>query len=150
VAKRAKQVLTIQQILNTIEGQFRHGKTYLSISIGLIEAEPVVSGVAPTFFGIMAEGGFVMAQMCLARLYDKHRGTVTIPMLFDEASRQHKAFQKADAAKILTAVLEAKAKVRRLSGVLDVIRHRRNIWFAHTDPPDTARRARKRGAVRKP
>jgi hypothetical protein len=44
-------------------------KTYLSISTGLRNAEPIVFGAAPTFFGVMSDGGFVMAQMCLARLY---------------------------------------------------------------------------------
>jgi hypothetical protein len=126
--------LTIKQILDTLEGQFRHGKTYLSISTALMKAEPIVTGAAPTFFGVMSEGGLVMAQMCLARLYDKHRGTVTIGLLLDAASRDPGAFRKADATQVAKAIRESGVKVTKLASVLSAITHRRDTWFAHTDP----------------
>jgi len=126
--------LSVRQILETLEGQFLYGKTYLSISAGLMKAEPIVQGTAPTFFGVMSEGGLVMAQMCLARLYDKNRGTVTIGLLFDEANRAPGAFKKADAMQVAKAVCDSSAKVAKLTSVLSAIKHRRDTWFAHTDP----------------
>jgi hypothetical protein len=126
--------LTVKQILNTLEGQLLLGKTYLSISAGLRNAEPIVHGAAPTFFGVMSEGGFVMAQMCLARLYDKHPGTVTIDLLFEEANRHPEAFQKADAMQVVKAVSTSKVAVSNLANILSAITHRRDTWFAHTDP----------------
>jgi hypothetical protein len=126
--------LNVKQILETLEGQFLYGKTYLSIGNGLRSAELSVQATAPTFFGLMSEGGFVMAQMCLARLYDKHPGTVTISLLFEEAIRNPGAFQRADAMQVAKAVREARAKTAKLAGVLAAITHRRNTWFAHVDP----------------
>jgi HEPN superfamily AbiU2-like protein len=93
-----------------------------------------VQGTAPTFFGVMSEGGLVMAQMCLARLYDKHRGTVTIGLLFVEANRAPGAFKKADATQVARAVRDSRVKVAKLASVLSAIKHRRDTWFAHTDP----------------
>jgi hypothetical protein len=126
--------LTIKQILDTLEWQLRLGKTYLSISTGLRNAEPIVFEAAPTFFGVMSDGGFVMAQMCLARLYDKHPGTVTIALLLEEANRHPEVFQRADAARVSKAVAESKVKVSNLASVLAAITHRRDTWFAHIDP----------------
>jgi hypothetical protein len=126
--------LSVKQILDTLEGQLLLGKTYLSISTGLRNAEPIVFGAAPTFFGVMSDGGFVMAQMCLARLYDKHRGTVTIALLFEEANRHPEVFQRADATQVAKAVVECKVKVSNLASVLAAITHRRDTWFAHIDP----------------
>jgi hypothetical protein len=126
--------LTVEQILNTLEGQFLFGKTYLSISTGLSKAEPIVHSTAPTFFGVMSEGGFVMAQMCLARLYDKHRGTVTIDLLLEKASVYPEEFPSASPMQVAKAVQDSRMKVSNLGSVLSAITHRRDTWFAHTDP----------------
>jgi hypothetical protein len=45
-----------KQILVALERQLLFGKTYLPIARGLTEAEPIVFGVAPTFFGLTIEG----------------------------------------------------------------------------------------------
>ena len=123
--------LSVDQILVTLENQLREGKTYLAIACALRDVEPTVSGVAPTFFGLTSEGGFVMAQMCLARLYDRPRGTVTIPLLLGEAGKNPCAFQHR--SKVAEAVRYARAKVSDIESVLAAIRHRRNTWFAHID-----------------
>jgi hypothetical protein len=126
--------LTVKQILNTLEGQFLLGKTYLALSAGLSKVEPIVHGAAPTFFGVMSEGGFVMAQMCLARLYDKSRSTVTIKLLFDRASRHPEEFPSASAMQVAEAIRDSKVKVSNLGNILSAITYRRNTWFAHTSP----------------
>lgn len=126
--------LSVNQILLTLENQLRYGKSYLSIARGLADAEPIVQGSAPTFFGLMSEAGFFMAQMCLARLFDEHNGTVTVPLLLDKAAKNTAVFKYADNAQVVEAVRASRAKVDKLGTVLAAITHRRNTWFAHIDP----------------
>ncbi len=38
---------------------------------GLLESDPVLLQTAPTFFGLTIDGSVELAQMAIARLYDK-------------------------------------------------------------------------------
>ena len=75
--------LTFEQVLAAIERQILVGKTYLAVAKGLLAAEWAVFGVAPTFFGLMSDGSLELAQMAIAKLYDRGQKTVTVKaMLF--------------------------------------------------------------------
>jgi len=57
--------LTFNEMLAAIENQILVGKTYLQIANGLpsVVGEWDVFGVAPTFFGLTAQGNIETAQM---------------------------------------------------------------------------------------
>ena len=124
--------LTIGQFLRAVERQILFGKTYLRIAKGLLAAEPIVFGVAPTFFGLTADGSIDLAQMAIARLYD--RKGVTVRRMLDEAKLQTKSFKKGTPQQVIEVIAKSKTAVLNLGPVLTAIRHRRNKWLAHLDP----------------
>jgi hypothetical protein len=126
--------LTLNELLNALEHQVLLGKTYLAITVGLREAEPVVRGAAPTFFGLMSDGSAILAQMALARLYDENGGRVTIEDMLDLAAEQPCSFQGGASDEVHAAIARARSTVNSLGSVLAAITHRRNTWFAHIDP----------------
>jgi phytoene dehydrogenase-like protein len=125
--------LTLKQFLNALENELLVGKTYLAIAKGFLAAEPGVFGVAPTFFGLTAEAGVTLAQMAVARLYDRDGRAVTVDSMLDQAARQAGAFKKGDRGEVRGALANSRREVRALKPVLDSIRHRRNERLAHLD-----------------
>jgi hypothetical protein len=126
--------LTFEQVLRAVERQILFGKTYLGIAKGLLAAEPVVFGAAPTFFGLTSDGSLELAQMAIARLYDRTRGTVTVPSMLVEAKHRIKSFQKGDPQQVIAEIAKSETAVLNLKPVLTTIRDRRNKWLAHLDP----------------
>jgi hypothetical protein len=124
--------LTIEQFLRAVERQILFGKTYLGIAKGLLAAKPIVFGAAPTFFGLTADGSIDLAQMAIARLYD--RQGVTVRRMLDEAKLQIKSFKKGTPQQVIAVIAKSKTAVRNLEPVLTAIRVRRNKWLAHLDP----------------
>ena len=126
--------LTIKQVFLAIERQILIGKTYFAISKGLLQTEPRFIGVAPTFFGLTIDGGFELAQMAVARMYDKTPGPVTVQMLLKQAALEINSFECKDREKIMDAIAKSNATLVKLKPVLKVIATRRNEWLAHLDP----------------
>jgi hypothetical protein len=124
--------LTIEQFLRAVEHQILFGKTYLAIAKGLLAAEPVVFGAAPTFFGLASEGSIDLAQMAIARLYDRGQ-RVTVRRMLDEAKLQIKSFKKGTPQQVMAVIAKSKTAVLNLEPVLSAIRERRNKWLAHLD-----------------
>lgn len=124
--------LTFEQVLSAVEQQILFGKTFLGIAKGLLAAEPVVFGAAPTFFGLTSRGSIDLAQMAIARLYD--RKGVTVRRMLDEAKLQIKSFKKGTPQQIIAVIAKSKTAVLNLEPVLTAIRDRRNKWLAHHDP----------------
>jgi AbiU2 len=124
--------LTFEQVLSAVEQQILFGKTFLGIAKGLLAAEPVVFGAAPTFFGLTSRGSIDLAQMAIARLYD--RKGVTVPSMLVEAKLHIKSFQKGDPQQVIEEIAKSETAVLNLKPVLTAIRDRRNKWLAHLDP----------------
>ena len=75
-----------------------------------------------------------MAQMAVARMYDRTRGAVTIPAMLVRAKTEVASFKRGGHAKINQTIAKAEAAVAGLQGVLESIHTRRNEWLAHLDP----------------
>ena len=126
--------LTLKQVLDALEHQILIGKTYWAIANGLLKAEPIVYGTAPTFFGLVVDGSLELAQIVVAKLYDRSEQSVTITAMLFQAARQPECFQKAaDRHQVDIAILKSTQRVISLRPVLDSIRIRRDKWLAHLD-----------------
>ena len=130
---------TFIQTLQSLRRQTLIGKSYLNLAKGLLKADPaLLQQVSPTFFGLTVDGSLELAQMAIARLYDKSRGSVTIRSMLDDATGELAVFRNATEAQARDIVFRACQRVIGIQPVLDVIRHRRNKWLAHTDPQTVA------------
>jgi AbiU2 len=122
---QAKKKPTITQVLNALERQILFGKTYFAISRGLLKAEPVVYGTASTFFGLTADGCLELAAMTIAHLYDRSKGSVTIPRMLQRAEAEISSFHD-------------RLHVRKAIAGATAIKRYRDEWFAHLDPNTVA------------
>jgi hypothetical protein len=130
------EIIPLEQLFRAIGGQILNGKTYLSISKalrGLLDTDLSIFETAPTFFGMTAEGGLELAQMTIARLYDRTKGTVTIHRMLEQAKREAQSFQRGDKQQVAEAIKEAERIASRLDPIIQRVRIRRNKWFAHLD-----------------
>jgi hypothetical protein len=129
---------TLKQILDAQINQVRLGKTYLSITKGLLDADAVILQVAPTFFSLTMAGNIDLSQMALARLYDQTKGAVTVRAMLLQARNQANSFQKGNHQQVIAAIAKSEKTVTGLEPVLASIRQRRNEWLAHLDPRTVA------------
>lgn len=125
---------TLKQILDALKRQALVGKSYLGVAKGLLSADPVIFDGARTFFGLTIDGSIELAQMALARLYDRTRGAVTIPVMLARAMKEISSFQRGDREQIAQRIKNAENAVAGLESVLSSIHKRRNKWLAHLDP----------------
>jgi hypothetical protein len=125
---------TLKQILDALIQQVLVGKSYLGVAKGLLNADPVLLDGARTFFGLTINGNLELAQMAIARLYDRTRGAVTIPVMLTRAANEISSFKRGDRKRIVQAIKKAENAVMGLESVLASIHRRRNEWFAHLDP----------------
>ncbi|MGA7623815.1 MAG: hypothetical protein WB630_23605 [Candidatus Acidiferrales bacterium] len=82
---------SLEQIMNGLIGEVRVGKAVLRIAIGLNYADPDAWAVAPVFFGPSRHANLEVAQMYMAKLYDKltkKKTPVTIRTLLNLAEKQ--------------------------------------------------------------
>jgi hypothetical protein len=128
---------TFKQILDALKNQVLVGKSYLDLAKGLLQADPAVLQIAPTFFGLTANGSLELAQMTVARLYDTTSGAVTVQVMLLRAAREVGSFQR-NQQDVNSAISKAQKVVTGLEPVLDAIRQRRNEWLAHLDPRTVA------------
>jgi hypothetical protein len=129
---------TLKQTLEALRRQVLVGKSYFNIARGLLKADPYLLQTAPTFFGLTIDGSLELAQMAVARLYDKTRGAVTIRTMLRDAAEQLSTFQYATLKEAEEAVLKSAQRVILIQPILDAIRRRRNEWLAHLDPETVA------------
>jgi len=107
---------------------------HLGVAKGLQQADPVILVTAPTFFGLTVDGSLELAQMAIAKIYDKTGGAVTMEKMLREASLSLGSFKRGSRQEITDAIAKARAVVNALEPVLKSIRTRRNEWLAHLDP----------------
>lgn len=124
---------TLNQIFGALEHQILFGKTHLAISKGLTKAEPKVYGVAPTFFGLTEVGGIHLAQITIARLYDRTPKTVTVFAMLCRAFEERADFSCGDEAVVTEAILDCLQRVIGLQSIRVSIRTNRNKWLGHLD-----------------
>lgn len=125
---------TLKQVLDALKNQVLVGKSYLELAKGLLQADAVILQTAPTFFGLTADGSLELAQMAIARLYDKTSGAVTVQAMLSQAVLEVSSFRRGSEQDARQAIVESKKLVDGLMPVLKSIRRRRNEWFAHLDP----------------
>lgn len=125
---------TLKQILDVLKRQVLVGKSYLDVAKGLLEADPAILHTAPTFFGLTIDGSLELAQMAVARLYDRTKGTVTVKIMLFQAASQRDTFLRGDQQQVTEALLKSAHRVIGLQPIVDAIRERRNRWLAHLDP----------------
>ena len=129
---------TFEQTLDALRRQALVGKSYFELAQGLLAADPAILQTAPTFFGLTIDGSLELAQMTIARLYDKTRGAVTIRSMLHEAVNQVTAFQNATPKEAEATIRKSTLAVAALEPILDSISKRRNEWLAHLDPKSVA------------
>jgi hypothetical protein len=124
--------------MEALRRQVLVGKAYLNLAKGLLEADPDVLQTSPTFFGLTIDGSLELAQMAVARLYDKTKGSVTIRTMMHDAAEQLSTFQNATPKDAADVLLKSAERVIAIQPILDSIRKRRNEWLAHLDPSTVA------------
>ena len=129
---------TLKQILDALKNQVLVGKSYLDLAKGLLQADPVILQAAPTFFGLTMDGSLELAQMAVARLYDRTSGTVTVQKMLRQAALKISSFQRGTKEEVSEAIANSEKVVVELEPVLASIRQRRNEWLAHLDPQTVA------------
>ena len=129
---------TLKQTLEALRRQVLVGKSYLNIAKGLLKADPYLLQTAPTFFGLTIDGSLELAQMAVARLYDKTQGSVTIRTMLRDATKQLFTFQNATPQEAVQAIQKCEQRMVAIEPILKAIRRRRNEWLAHLDPKTVA------------
>ena len=135
---RALSTPTLRQILDALEKQVLVGRTYLDTAKGLLKADSVLLQTAPTFFGLAIDGSLELAQMAIARLYDKTRDSMTVPRMLERAEQEAGTFQRGTGQEVRQAISESEGAVLGLESVIASIRERRKGWLAHLDPETIA------------
>src|SRR6185437_9510687 len=105
---------TIKQILDAQKHQVLVGKAYLNLAQGLLKADPAILQGAETFFGLTINGSLELVQMTVARLYDKTRGAVTVPVMLAQARGQTGRFQRGTPREVQTAIAKFEKTIRGL------------------------------------
>ncbi|MFZ0886018.1 MAG: hypothetical protein WAN14_21630 [Candidatus Acidiferrales bacterium] len=123
-----------QQVINRLINELMRGKTALQIAIGLRAGDAVVLQLAPVFFGLTIDGNLELAQIYASRMYDTHRGTITINALIDRCEEGAKSFDHGTEEQVLAAVSWCRGAVESIQITLEAIRKRRNKALAHLDP----------------
>jgi AbiU2 len=100
----------------------------------LLKADPVLIQAAPTFFGMAIDGSLELAQMAVARLYDKERNAMSVPKMLKRAEQEAGTFQHGSGQEVREGIAECQRIVVGLDPVIASIGERRNGWLAHLDP----------------
>ena len=134
IVKPGASELGIGEMLNSLKGQAVDGRTHLEIARGLLAAGAEIARVAPIFFELTLDAHLHMAQMYLAKLYDKQREAVTVEALVKRADQSAAAFPSAKPERIREIVQIARSLIDELRPKLKAIEIRRNEYLAHLDP----------------
>ena len=86
---------TLKQILDALKSQVLRGRSYLNLAKGLLKADPVILQTGPTFFGLTTDGSLELAQVAIARLYNKTSRAVTVQKMLDKAAQGITSFKRA-------------------------------------------------------
>jgi hypothetical protein len=127
---------TLDQIMSGLIREVRFGKAALRVAVGLNYTDSDIWNVAPMFFGLARQANLEVAQMYLARLYDrptKTREPVTVRTLLKLGERQPELFTKGTPDEVIAAAKECRKIITSLREPLASIETRRNEALAHLD-----------------
>ena len=125
---------TLKQVLDAQKHQVLVGKTYLNLAQALSQTDQAIIQGSETFFGLTLNGSLELAQLTVARLFDKTKGAITVPTMLGQARMQTNSFQRGTPTEVQRAIEESEKAILSLEPVLVAVRKRRNEWLAHLDP----------------
>ncbi len=103
---------TLEQIMNGLIREVRFGKIALRIAAALNTVDPDIWNAAPLFSGVSRQANLEVAQMHLARLYDrptKYKTPVTVRALLDLAETHPALFTEGEPGEVIAAAKECRA-----------------------------------------
>jgi len=111
-------------------------KAHLTIGRGIgqmVTDEPVISHVAPVFWGFTIYAHFDAAQLYAFKLFDQQRGTITIERLLSIAERNPQIFPHGSQAQLTAKIVTARRQILGMDKSLEKIDAVRNGIIAHMD-----------------
>src|SRR5580704_4437236 len=100
---------TIEQIIEALMYQVVVGKAHLAVAAGLADSDPVILGMAKTFFAMTLDSHLYSSLMYAARIHDTQRNAVTMKTLLQRA-KDEKGKAKYSAVEVEEAVNFAESK----------------------------------------
>ena len=128
----------LKQILDALSRQVLVGKAYLEIAKGLLQSDPVIRQGSEIFWGLTINGSLQLAQITVAKLYDRTPGAIAVPAMLYHAACERATFQRGSLAEVDEAIFKAAQRVISLQPTVRIIRKRRNKWLVHLDPEAVA------------
>jgi hypothetical protein len=93
-----------------------------------------VVNTAPTFFGMTLEAHLNAAFLYAAKIFDTHRGSLTLRAILKYADANKGDLPAERSAEVQRIVRESDAEITKLESSLKAVRIRRNKLLAHLDP----------------
>ncbi|MGB6875890.1 MAG: hypothetical protein WBD87_07625 [Candidatus Acidiferrales bacterium] len=112
------------------------GKAHVEIGKGIantITGDPVISGVAPVFWGMSITAHIDAAQMFAFKLFDTRSGSMTVQYLLERAQECSTDFQRATPEQVSALIRDACTDIRGIADSLKPLRAKRNRILAHVD-----------------
>ena len=130
-----RKAVNFQQILTWLMVEIIFGRAHYEIARGLGRSDrraALAFGTAPQFFGLTLDARAVLAQLALARIFDR-ASAVSIHKLFSLALNKAGTFKHGTATEVRKTVQDAKASITILEPSVAAIQIRRNESIAHSD-----------------
>jgi len=124
---------TIEQVIETLMYQVVVGKAHLAVAAGLADSDPVLLGMAKTFFAMTIDAHLYSSLMYAARVHDTQRNAVTMETLLQRASQEKGAAKHGSSVEVERAIESAQNVLTELGKLLESLKERRNRRLAHTD-----------------
>ena len=127
-----------RQEFERVRNQVVMGNAHLELWKGLsrrlmYESRGVVN-TAPTFFGMTLEAHLNAAFLYAAKIFDTHRGSLTLRAILKYADANKGDLPAERSAEVQRIVRESDAEITKLESSLKAVRIRRNKLLAHLDP----------------
>jgi hypothetical protein len=126
---------TLDQLLNWLTVEVSSGRSHISIVKALRRAERAgILRVAPQFFELTIGAHADATTLCINRLFDHRRGTMSLYSLLIVVRNHAGEFGSASAREVRMVVSESTAQIQSLETKLRALRTRRHKTLAHNDP----------------
>jgi hypothetical protein len=129
-----KSAPNFHQMLSWLMTEVIYARAHMTIVKGLKRADRGVVNAAPVFFDMTMRTHADSVVLIASKLFDHHRGSISIHALLPEALRHAGTFKHGTAVEVRKIVGEAKACISSLEPILKAIHKRRNETMAHSDP----------------
>jgi hypothetical protein len=130
-----KTSLNLDLLLNWLAVEVSSGRAHHSIVRALSRAKRAEAlWIAPDFFELTIGAHADATTMCVTRLFDRTRGTVSLYSLLTVARNHIGEFRNASAQDVRTTLGESATQLQGLEMKLTALRTRRHKTVAHKDP----------------